>query len=129
MNRTAKITTDVLRRDYTDYQQETTVEMIGGRCCDIVIPAIRGHEIARTRTAVVVAALVVYSSVVLSRSLPSPRDGVAVRDGLGGAGEMRRVPRPPPFNTFCHELSPQWQLQSTPAPIGQLPPRAFHPGH
>lgn len=55
MNRTAKITTDVLRRDYTDYQQETTVEMIGGRCCDIVIPAIRGHEIARTRTAVVVA--------------------------------------------------------------------------
>jgi len=76
----------------------------------------------------VVVALVVCSTVVLSRSLPSPRDGVAVRDGLGGAGEMRRVPRPPPFNTFCHELSPPRQLQSTPSSIGQPPPRAFHHG-
>jgi len=38
-----------------DYQQATTMEMIGGRCCDIVIPAIRGPKRARTRTAVVVS--------------------------------------------------------------------------
>lgn len=77
--------------------------------------------------AIITSLYVILQSCRLTRSCRL-EIGIVVRDRLSWAGETRRVPRPPPFNMFCHELSSPRQLQPSPAPIGRPPPRAFHHG-